>query len=176
MHVARKEGGCYRLRSIHAATLAIVALAAIVLAVAYLRTPDEVGDDGEALVSFALADGGSLDISCEVADTSYERAEGLQHREKLASGSGMLFVYDEPGDRAFIMHNMNFPLDIIFIAENGSVLNVEEAEVEGPGTPNADLVRYRSDGPAKWVVEINQGLSRQYGIGPGTRVSIDLPG
>jgi uncharacterized membrane protein (UPF0127 family) len=105
-----------------------------------------------------------------VADTSYERADGLQHREDLPLGRGMLFVYPDPKEVSFIMPNMNFPLDIIFIAENGTVVNVEEAEPEDPDTPRADYVRYRSDGPIKWVVEINQGLSRQHGIGPGTKV------
>jgi len=111
-----------------------------------------------------------------VADTSYERAAGLQFRDDLPSGRGMLFVYGEPKELSFIMPNMNFPLDIIFIAENGTVLNVEEAEPEDPDTPRSDYVRYRSDGEAKWVVEINQGLSRQHGIGPGTRVEIGPSG
>ncbi len=124
------------------------------------------------IVSFLLADGGHLDISCEVADTSYERAEGLQGRERLPIGSGMLFVYDEPDEKSFIMHNMIIPLDIIFIAENGTVVNIEEAEPEEPGTPNSDLVRYRSEGEVKWVVEMNQGLSKQYGIGRGTQIKI----
>ena len=84
----------------------------------------------------------------------------------------MLFVYDEPKEVSYIMKDMRFPLDIIFIAENGTVVNVEEAEVEDPGTDYDDLVRYRSDGQIKWVVEINQGLSQQNGVGPGTQMTI----
>jgi uncharacterized membrane protein (UPF0127 family) len=137
----------------------------------FLQEENEPRSD-EVRVSFVLADEGNLNINCEVADTSYERADGLQYREELPMKKGMLFVYDEPRVVAYIMHNMNFPLDIIFIAENGTVLNVEEAEVEDPDTPREDLVRYRSDGDVKWVVEINQGLSQQYGIGPGTQVNI----
>jgi uncharacterized membrane protein (UPF0127 family) len=113
-------------------------------------------------------------VNCEVADDSFERAEGLQDREDLADDEGMLFIYDPPQEASFIMPNMNFPLDIIFIAENGTVVNVEEAEPEDPGTPKSDMVRYRSDGEVKWVVEINQGLSRMYGIGAGTQVDIVL--
>ena len=70
------------------------------------------------------------------------------------------------------MPNMNFPLDIIFIAEDGTVLNVEEAEPEEPDTPRSEYVRYLSDGEARWVVEINQGLCEEHGIGPGTLVNI----
>jgi uncharacterized membrane protein (UPF0127 family) len=176
MLVDRQEGESDLLKPIHVVVLAAVATVAIIFAATNLRTADEEGDSEEVWVSFALADGGSLNISCEVADTSYERAEGLQYREMLPTGSGMLFVYDEAADRTFIMQNMRFPVDIIFIAENGTVLNVEEAEVEEQGTPYADLVDYCSEGPAKWVVEINQGLSQQWGIGPGTRVKIGPTG
>jgi uncharacterized membrane protein (UPF0127 family) len=153
-------------------SLAAIATVALIFVAAYLLTAeDDAGADGQR-VRFELPDGEYLHITCEVADTSYERAEGLQHRDSLPVDRGMLFVYDEPDEKSFIMRNMNFPLDIIFIAENGTVLNVEEAEPEEPGTANADLIRYRSAGKAKWVVEINQGLSEQYGIGPGTQFQI----
>ncbi len=166
------EGVGDRLRPLPIMLLVLVVLLAV--AVAYLLIAEDGTDIDEATVSFQLADGGRLDITCEVADDTFERADGLQHREALATDSGMLFIYGEPREASFIMLNMNFPLDIIFIAENGTVVNVEEAELEEPGTPRADLVRYRSDGDVKWVVEMNKGLSQRYGIGPGTQVEIRL--
>jgi uncharacterized membrane protein (UPF0127 family) len=132
------------------------------------QTVKEPGDE-RVRVSFILDDGTHANFSCEVADNHFERVQGLQHREDLAEGSGMLFVFEEPTQVYFIMPNMNFPLDIIFIDGNGTVLNVEEAEPEEPGTDSSEYTRYLSDGKAKWVVEINQGLSQEYGIGPGTR-------
>ena len=150
--------------------VAALATVAAIFTTVHLLT-DEAGTGEDMMdVSFQLPDGGHLNISCEVADTHYERTEGLQDRQDLPEGGGMLFIFDEPDELTFIMPNMNFPLDIIFIAENGTVLNVEEAEPEEPGTPRQEYVRYQSDGEAKWVVEVNQGLSRQHGIGPGTRV------
>ncbi len=150
--------------------------AALIIAAAYFLYTDDVTGYEEATVGFELADGGSLNITCEVADSAVERANGLQDLDEMAVDKGMLFVFKEPKEASFIMHNVEFPLDIIFIAENGTVVNVEEAEVEGPDTPYDDLVRYRSDGEVKWVVEINKGLSQQYGIGPGTRVEIVFTG
>lgn len=137
----------------------------------YITASDDVGAGG-VTVSFLLEDGETLEIRCEVAATYFEKVQGLQHREGLEPGSGMLFVYNEPERVAFIMPNMNFPLDIVFIAENGTVLNVEEAAVEPPDTPTHELVRYRSDGEARWVLEMNQGLAREHGIGPGTKVIV----
>ena len=144
----------------------------MIIAAAYFLYTDDITGHGEATVSFELADGGSLNITCDVADSALERANGLQDRKELAIDRGMLFVFKEPKEASFIMRNVEIPLDIIFIAEDGTVVNVEEAEVEEPDTPYDDLVRYRSDGDVKWVVEINKGLSQQYGIGPGTPVEI----
>jgi uncharacterized membrane protein (UPF0127 family) len=158
-----------------ALVIAMAAAVAIFYVVFLLTVAEDSAPEVET-VSFATADGGHLNITCEVADDTFERTKGLQHREDLPMGKGMLFVYDEPAYLSFIMPNMNFPLDIIFIAENGTVVNVEEAEPEDPGTPRSDYVRYRSDGEVKWVVEINQGLSREHGIGPGTRVLIGTSG
>jgi uncharacterized membrane protein (UPF0127 family) len=153
--------------------IAIGAVAGLVILTTIIMLMDGGGfGDERVTVGFQLADGGHLNISCEVADNPWEMTEGLQNREDLAIDAGMLFILDTPTEAAFIMPDMNFPLDIIFIAENGIVVNVEEADVEDPDTPRSDLVRYRSDGDVKWVVEINQGLSQQYGIGPGTKVVI----
>jgi uncharacterized membrane protein (UPF0127 family) len=153
-----------------------VAAAALIIAAAYFLYTEDVTGYEEATVGFELADGSYLNITCEVADSAVERANGLQDREELAIDKGMLFVFKEPKEASFIMRNVEFPLDIIFIAKNGTVVNVEEAEVEESDTPYDDLVRYRSDGDVKWVVEINKGLSQQYGIGPGTRVEIVFTG
>lgn len=157
------------------AVLISVGLAAMIFtATYYITASDELGYEG-AMVSFVLDDGSTLDIKCDVADSYFEKVQGLQGREVLPAGTGMLFVYEEPERVAFIMPDMAFPLDIVFVAENGTVLNVEEADVEPPGTPHSQLVRYRSDGEARWVVEMNQGLGREHGIGPGTKVIVRLP-
>jgi uncharacterized membrane protein (UPF0127 family) len=156
------------------AVMFAVALVAII-AVAYSLMDDDDTFDHEATVGFHLADGGYLNFSCEVADDYIERTEGLQNREDLAIDAGMLFIYDPPEKVTFIMINMNFPLDMVFIAGNGTVVNVEEADVEDPDTPSSDLIRYRSDGEVMYVLEINQGLCEKYGIGPGTRVDIVFP-
>ena len=125
-----------------------------------------------AVVSFQLEDSQYFNVTCEVADEPGERNQGLMYREELPLDRGMLFVYETPKDLSFWMKNTLIPLDIIFIDENGVVLSVEEAEVEPSDTPDSELTRYRSITPAKWVVEINWGLSEQYGIGNGTQVSI----
>ncbi len=112
-----------------------------------------------------------ISFRCEVADTYSERNQGLMYREELEPDRGMLFVFEEPRVVSFWMKNTLIPLDIIFMDANGTVLNVAEADPQ-PGVSDNDLIRYTSDGQAKYVLEINQGLSAANDIGPGTESSI----
>ncbi len=114
---------------------------------------------------------GTLDstVKVEVADNQTERAKGLMNREKLCADCGMLFVYQDSAQRAFWMKNTSIPLDIIFISEEQEVLNIEEADPE-PGVSDSNLTRYYSEGPAKYVVEVNQGYSERKSIEGGTKV------
>lgn len=105
---------------------------------------------------------GTARFAVELADTDAERARGLMFREKLASSAGMLFVYDRPGRAAFWMKNTLIPLDMIFAGPTGTVLRVHENAVPHDETP--------IDGGegVLAVLEINGGLARRLGIGPGT--------
>lgn len=106
-------------------------------------------------------DGGSARFSVEVADDPAERARGLMYRDKLAAGRGMLFVYEAPQPVAFWMKNTRIPLDMLFIGADGTILNVHENAVPFDETaiPGGDQVQF--------VLEINGGLSRRLGLGPG---------
>ncbi len=115
------------------------------------------------------APGGTLHVT--VADTPTEREEGLMNRTAVPL-DGMLFVYPDAGPRTFWMKHTHVPLDIAFIAGNGTVLNVERAVPE-PGVPPGDLERYRSDGDARYVLEVAAGDAERYGIRPGATLSLD---
>ena len=100
----------------------------------------------------------------EIADDSAERAKGLMFREAMASGAGMLFVYDQPQPAAFWMKNTLIPLDMIFADARGVVRHVHENAVPGDETPipGGDAVQY--------VLEINGGLAARLGIAPGAEM------
>jgi len=157
-------------RTIAALAATAVLVTAALLAVA-LR-PSSDGSCDEAIVSFSVG-GADISFTCEVADTLQEQRQGLMGRDNLPEDAGMLFVYSEPETLTFWMKDTLIPLDMVFIAENGSVINVEEALPE-PGISDSQLTRYYSDGPAKWVVELNLGTCSEHGIGPGTGVGISF--
>jgi uncharacterized membrane protein (UPF0127 family) len=114
---------------------------------------------------------GSLDsaVNLEIANSSAERSKGLMNRESLCSSCGMLFIFPDSEYRAFWMKNTSIPLDIIFISEDREVINVEQADPE-PNTADENLTRYRSDAPARYVIEVNQGFAEEKGIREGTEV------
>nr|QOV09146.1 DUF192 domain-containing protein [uncultured Thermoplasmata archaeon] len=140
--------------------------AALIIIVALPKGSNE----SEAIITFQTEV--PVTFNCEVADTSAERAAGLMNRETLAQDWGMLFVFDTPQNVSFWMKNTLIPLDIIFIDSAGKVVNIEQADPE-PGVADAELIRYCSDSPVKWVLEVNQGLCAENLIIPGTQIIIE---
>jgi len=101
-------------------------------------------------------------FTVEVADDAGERAQGLMHRDAMAMSAGMLFVYDAPQRAGFWMRNTLIPLDIIFFDQTGVVTMVHENAIPLDET----LI---DGGPGVlFALEINGGLSRPLGIGPGS--------
>jgi len=133
--------------------------------------PDAAATDGGNVTGTFVTDGGNVTVTLEVANTTEERREGLMHRESLPDRHGMVFVYDDADGRSFWMKNTLVPLDIIFVAPDGTVLNVEHA-TPGP-EDEGELDRYRSDGDARYVVELRRGFANETGVGPGTEFVFD---
>ncbi|NHN58965.1 MULTISPECIES: DUF192 domain-containing protein [Halorussus] len=124
--------------------------------------------------TFVVPDGDNVTVTLRVADESEERQRGLMYRQSLADRSGMVFVYDERDPRTFWMKNTYVDLDIIFVAPNGTVLNVEHAQAQ-PNAPDSEVDRYSSDGQAKYVVELPRGFANETGVGPGTELVFEGP-
>jgi hypothetical protein len=62
----------------------------------------------------------------ELATTDADRAQGLMFRESLPEGVGMLFLFDGAAIRPFWMRNCHFPLDIVHLTKDGTVVDVLE--------------------------------------------------
>jgi uncharacterized membrane protein (UPF0127 family) len=106
----------------------------------------------------------------EVANNETEKTEGLMNVTELGKHEGMLFNYTEEDLRAFWMKNTLIPLDIIFLNENREVINVETAYPE-PNTSEQELKRYRSEEPAKYVIEVKAGFTENKSIKKGTEIT-----
>ncbi|MFB6193020.1 MAG: DUF192 domain-containing protein [Candidatus Nanohaloarchaea archaeon] len=106
----------------------------------------------------------------EIADNSSEREKGLMYRRNLSNHEGMLFVFPGEGERVFWMKNTYVSLDIIFLNSSRHVVNIETA-VPQPNASEKELKRYRSEGPAMYVVEVKAGFAENYSIKKGDKVS-----
>lgn len=103
-------------------------------------------------------------LNLETADTQKQRQQGLQNREQLNQYEGMLFNFPEAEKQSIWMKDTQIPLDIIFLNENGEVLNIEQGE---PQTTEHIF----SDGSCKHVLELRQGKADDLNIKPGDDLS-----
>jgi uncharacterized membrane protein (UPF0127 family) len=148
----------------------------LILAVAgifYLQTGPCFGTPGEyEQVNLTLEDrnGTALAaVTARIADTGTKRCVGLSNTESLDDGEGMLFVHDETGEYGYVMRDMAFSLDIVFVAANGTVTEIHHAAVE-PNASGSDLTRYRGRG--RYVLEVPRGYTNATGLDVGDRVLV----
>ena len=108
---------------------------------------------------------GACELYLEVADDPEERAVGLMGRESLGRDHGMLFVYTDDQILSFWMKGTLIPLDIIFIDGNFVVVDVQTMRPEHETAPNLPITR--SAAPARYAIEVNEGVAAKCGIEPG---------
>jgi uncharacterized membrane protein (UPF0127 family) len=109
----------------------------------------------------------------ELADTDNTRALGLMYREQMAVDEGMLFIFPDTDVRAFWMKNTLIPLDILYFDQNRKLVSISKNTPPCKNTTTR-CPSYPSAKPAKYVLEINAGLSQQYGYKTGDELIIQL--
>lgn len=111
--------------------------------------------------------GGSLVIDAEIAETDAHRQRGLMYRTSLPDTEGMLFIFERSRKLSFWMRNTCLPLDMIFVAEDGTIVHIEE------NTPTLTDQTFPSGCPAKYVVEVAAGWTRARGVKAGQKLAIE---
>ena len=109
-------------------------------------------DDGEQL--------GTVDV--RIADSQDKRRVGLSRTESLEEDTGMLFVHGDADTHSYVMRNMEFPLDIIFVDANGTITTIHHAPTDGGSY----------DGYGKYVLEVPRGWANETGVTTGDGVEI----
>ncbi|MBV8372171.1 MAG: DUF192 domain-containing protein [Candidatus Eremiobacteraeota bacterium] len=110
-------------------------------------------------------------LRLEVATTPAQQERGLMGRTSLAPQAGMLFVFERDGPVAFWMKNTLLPLDMIFVAADGTVRSVIADVATVPANlPDAQIPLEK--GVAKYVIELGAGEAVRDGIAPRTRLNI----
>ena len=140
----------------------IVALAFVVQAAFLFAAPGASAADLSTL-SIVTASG-AHDFTVEIAATEESRETGLMNRRYMPGDRGMLFEFERVAPVAFWMKNTYIPLDMIFIAPNGTVTRVVAnaeplSETTIPSGP-----------PCIAVLELNGGVAAKIGLKVGDKV------
>jgi uncharacterized membrane protein (UPF0127 family) len=111
---------------------------------------------------------GNKTFVLEIAASSESRERGLMRRDSMAADHGMIFVFPSEQPLAFWMRNTRIPLDIVYINQAGKVVSIKQMKPY-------DTTEVRSDAPAKWAIELNQGAARDAGVKVGDVLEIPPP-
>jgi uncharacterized protein len=123
-----------------------------------------------------LKDGTSGEVktafNIEIVDAPEERALGLGGRESLATGSGMLFIFDKSEKHRFWMKGMRFPLDFIWINDTRVVDILPDMKPPEPNQPDETLPFISPIIAVDKVLEVNAGDVKRYNIRVGDKIEI----
>jgi uncharacterized protein len=103
-------------------------------------------------------DHGPQRFSVEIAQTPQEQEQGLMFRRSLPADAGMLFDFGTTQPAEFWMKNTLIPLDMLFIAADGTIADIHERAV-----PLSEATIY-SKVPVRAVLELNGGTVARLGI------------
>jgi hypothetical protein len=107
---------------------------------------------------------GDTTIYVETAATEVARERGLSGRDSLAPNTGVLFVFDTDGEWGIWMKDMKFSIDILWLAEDGTVVTI------APNTsPDSYPQSFRPTAPAHYVLELPAGFAAAHSIGVGSK-------
>lgn len=102
-------------------------------------------------------------IRAMVAQTPEQRSIGLMWRTDMAPNDGMLFVFEQPQTQCFWMKNTLIPLAIAFVADDGTIVNLDEMKAQTTES-------HCSARPVRYVLEMNAGWFPRKGIKAGDRL------
>ena len=107
----------------------------------------------------------SREIPLEIMTTPEEQMRGMMGRDSL--DGGMLFPYDEVGERSFHMKNCLIPLDIVFITQD------KITDIHSDCPPCLEDNCPQHTGVADNVLELPGGYCQQNNINIGDNVQIN---
>ena len=103
-------------------------------------------------------------LDVQVAATPEQRQVGLMFRKDMPQHEGMIFVFDQPAQQCFWMKNTLLPLSAAFIADDGTIVNIEDMKP-------LVLDSHCSAKPVRYVLEMNKGWFAKKGIRAGSKLS-----
>jgi uncharacterized protein len=114
-----------------------------------------------------------IELVADVATTNEQMTKGLSVRDALADNEAMLFVFDTAQEHSFWMKNMKFPIDIIWLDSDKTVVHIEHTLQAC--SFDAFCTTYKpGNNSALYVLETVAGFAEKHGIVEGTKVEFHL--
>ncbi len=111
-------------------------------------------------------------LVADLALTQEQQTKGLAVKNTMNESQGMLFVFQQPSPESFWMKNMKFPIDIIWMDANRSVVYIAPDLKPCPtlgGCPG-----YVPTKESLYVLETTAGFSHRHDVKLGTQMSFRL--
>jgi uncharacterized protein len=100
-----------------------------------------------------------------VADTNEKREQGLSGKGFLPSNTSMLFKFDTPDTHGIWMKDMHFPIDIIWLDKNKTIVNlISDAD------PSTYPHVFYPPKESLYVLEVRAGLIKDKGLKLGDEI------
>ena len=113
-----------------------------------------------------------LVLAADISASNEQRTKGLSVKDALAENEAMLFVFDNEGEHTFWMKDMKFPIDIIWINSNKTVVHIEHnLQPCGYGLL---CPTYKPGQDSLYVLETVSGFAEKHDVVQGTRIQFDL--
>lgn len=117
---------------------------------------------------------GGQKIQVELAVTVAERTQGLSGRKSLDEGTGLLFIFEKSGLYPFWMKDMNFPIDIIWLApSDGDDQDLKIVYIKHNATPSSYPETFGPDKDAQYILEVVSGFSEKNNLKVGDTVILN---
>ena len=113
-------------------------------------------------------------FTVEVARTPLEQQHGLMGRASLNDDQCMFFLYERDGRHQIWMKNCLIPLDVVWIRDDGTVVETSENTPPCPADFGDDCPVYGGTVTARHFVEFKAGTLQRIGLRKGDRLGWDL--
>ena len=113
-----------------------------------------------------------LVLVADISATNEQRTKGLSVKDGLAENEAMLFVFDNQAEHRFWMKDMKFPIDIIWIDSDKTIVHIEHNLQPCPS--GVLCTTYKPTDDSLYVLETVGGFAEKYGIVKGTPVEFEL--
>jgi uncharacterized protein len=114
----------------------------------------------------------NFELIADLAITNDQQIKGLDVKDQLRENEGMLFVEKQPARYDFWMRGMKFPIDIIWLDSDRTVIHIEHNLQ--PCVSDLDCSLHSPDKDALYILETVAGFSQKHNVETGTHMDFHL--